>query len=134
MKKKENMVKTAKKSPEPLIQFVVKNVKGQRRKVGVIVARLEEFEGVGKMVHKVRLGWSRANFSKGDVFDKHEALKIAIGRTKAFEMVPVCHSFRKDMALFRERCLRYFKGVNLVDPVVVADQHHQSPMPIRNNQ
>ena len=105
------------KTTEPLAQFIVKKVKGQRRKVGVIVAcpTTDPYTNFPK----VRLGWSRTNFSKGDVFNKKVAMDIAIGRTKSDQIVPICHSFKKDAIRFRERCTRYYKG-GLVDPVLVA--------------
>jgi hypothetical protein len=111
-------------SPETLIQFVVKKVNGQPRKVGVLVGRLDKKgllgNGLGLGNGIVRLGWSRANFGKGDVFDKREALNIAIGRAQARETVPVCHSFKKDMLRFRDRCERYFKGASVSDVLVMS--------------
>jgi len=105
-------------SPETLIQFVVKKVNGQPRKVGVLVGRLDKKGLLENGI--VRLGWSRANFGKGDVFNKREALNIAIGRAQARETVPVCHSFKKDMLRFRDRCERYFKGASVSDVLVMS--------------
>jgi len=113
---------------EPLIQFVVKKVNGQRRRVGVLVARNNRVEGEAMQV--VRLGWSKVNLKKGDVFNKDEALKIALGRTRAQEQVPVCHSLMEDMKLFRERCLRYYKGAHYIDPVLI--KHPVAKYPVAN--
>lgn len=105
----KNAVKkvVAKKPETTIYEFIVKKVRGQRRKVGVIVGVLDEKHSV------VRLGWSRANFSKGDVFDKQRGMNIAIARTKTASPDPVCHSFRNEIARFASRCKRYFKNAQL---------------------
>ena len=118
----------APKPNEPLIQFVVKKVNGQPRKVGVLVARHDFVVTLGKESGVVRLGWSRANFRKGDRFDKGVALNIALGRTHASEFTPICHSFRKDMQAFSDRCMRYFKGVRAVDKITIAPQTPKKPV------
>lgn len=116
-------------SNEPLIQFIVKKVNGQRRKVGVIVARLHDTGTVldGNLrVKTIRFGWSRTNFNKGDVFNKEVALNIAMGRAMAKEFTPVCHSFKKDIQFFWERCQRYFKDATGSDIITFMPQ---TPMP-----
>ena len=118
--KETTPVQTTLKCTEPLVQFVVKKVNGQRRKVGVLVGRLDK----GGLL-EIRLGWSRANFRKGDVFDKGVAMDIAMGRTKAKEFTPICHSFRKDMLYFSDRCMRYFKGARGMDIITIAPQNQK---------
>ena len=88
-------------TPEFIHQYVLRNVNGQRKTVGVLV---------GKLVNgRVKIGWSKANTSLGDSFDKKFGLNLALERTKADDTVPLPHSMKKDGYRFQDRCCRYFK-------------------------
>jgi hypothetical protein len=89
-------------TPPYIHQILVKRVKGQRQRVGVLVGRIDSD-------NKIKIGWSRTNVSK-DKFDKNYGLNLAIMRTYAQNTVPVPQSIIKDIVKFRDRCRRYFKG------------------------
>jgi len=101
-----------------ITQFVMGRVKGQRRRVGIMVGRID-----GKGV--VRLGWSRANFSAGDTFDPEHGLGIAMDRTLAHEFVPAPHSMISDLHRFQDRCVRYFKGHKGMSKVSVQNREEK---------
>jgi hypothetical protein len=90
-------------TPPYIHQILVKRVKGQRQKVGVLVGRTDSN-------NKIKIGWSRTNIAKGDKFDKNYGLNLAIMRTYAQHTVPVPQSIIKDIVKFRDRCGRYFKN------------------------
>ena len=93
-------------------QYIMGNVKGQRQKVGVMVGRKDE-NGV------VRIGWSRANVSKGDQFDRDQGIQIAEDRTYAEDFVPAPHSIGGALYNFSGRCQQYFKNAGGFQKVVI---------------
>lgn len=103
-----------------LVQFLKKNVHGQRQRVGVLVAdKVSLPEG-----EFVAVGWAQCN-CKADSFDPQTALEMAVGRAKGLA-VPrnrtntIPHLVKQELPEFNERCKRYFKTNNLVvyTPVV----------------
>ena len=86
-----------------IMQYVKANVKGQKRKVGVLVGQLND---KGQIV----MGWSKANASLGDKFDKKYGINLAVNRTCSEQILPYPVSFRKEASKFEDRCLRYFKN------------------------
>ena len=92
-------------------QHIVKRAKGCKRRVGVMVGRLEG--------NDINIGWSRTNFNAGDNFDPIHGLNLAIERSKAAAFVPAPHSFRNELYGFQERCARYFKGDKAIMKIVI---------------
>jgi hypothetical protein len=89
-----------------LIEYVRKNVKGQRRKVGVLYASVDP-------LNFVRIGWSKTNMKAGDKFDPKKGIELAKNRSKAksFKFLPVLPtSMKTPMKRFEDRCRRYFKN------------------------
>ena len=93
-------------------QFIIKNVNGQKRKVGVLVGRIDE-SGT------VRIGWSRANINRGDKFNKKYGMELASERTNAEECVPVPPSIVEDAYDFQDRCGRYFKDATAMYKIAI---------------
>jgi len=113
LKGKTEMTKKIKKvEPNDVIhQFVVKNVNGCKRRVGILVGK--------RVGNTVKIGWSRANAKRGDKFDREMGMKLAIERTKADETVPMPHSMAGEAYDFRHRCIRYFKDASSISKIAV---------------
>lgn len=86
-------------------QYVKKGLDNKKRVVGVLVAEVRDGD--------LRFGWSRANSSKGDKYDRDFGMNLAIKRLNAKTPIPIPHSFGEPTFKFMERCCKYFKhGVN----------------------
>lgn len=96
------MEKAMIKEENRIHQYISKNVRGRRQKVGIMVAAIDT-SGC------IRMGWSKVNTSAGDSFSRKTALALASERLKANELVPIPHSITKDMYGFAARCGRYYK-------------------------
>ena len=106
--KKPTMKKTkptkATVSDGKIHQYIVKTVRGQKQKVGVLVGTIDCFD-------VVRIGWSKANINAGDKFNKKFGLELATARTKSMNgIVPVPPSIFENAVKFAGRCERYFKN------------------------
>ena len=100
MKNKQKREQTA-NTPDYIHQYIVKRVGGQKQKVAVFVGR--------KSAHgSIKIGWSKANISAGDKFDKKFGVKLALERTKA-EFIELPPSICIDAQNFARRCQKYFK-------------------------
>ena len=98
-----------------LIQFIKARVNGKVQRVGVLYAKGRPPREQGQS-NLIFIGWSRANIKKGDNFDPARALAIAQCRSCAHSdasLPPVPCSMKHAMDLFKDRCLRYFKGYEL---------------------
>jgi len=85
-------------------QYIYRNRKGQRRKVGMLVATTIRDEIV--------VGYSLC--CPQDEFDREKAFGIAIGRALSPHVSPCPPSIYKDAIAFAERCERYFKDAHLI--------------------
>jgi hypothetical protein len=85
-------------------QYIMKTVRGQKQKVGVLVGTIDVF-------NVVRIGWSKTNINAGDKFNKKFGLELATARTKSMNgIVPVPPSIFENAVKFAGRCERYFKN------------------------
>lgn len=84
-------------------------VKTKRGRVGVLLGTMKD--------DVIRIGWSRCNTKRCDVFDPKEGIKLAKHRaTNDFNTYPIPQSLNKQARKFSSRCLRYFqnaKGIRL---------------------
>ena len=86
---------------EVIEKQVKRNVNGQRKKVGVIVATKNKSGGLS-------IGYSLTKTSVGDVFDVEHGRKLAIERTKARHLV-IPRSLKEEVNKMVDRGHRYFK-------------------------
>jgi hypothetical protein len=87
-----------------LVEYVRKNVKGQRCKVGVLYASV-----TGSLVC---IGWSKTNMKAGDKFDPKKGIELAKNRSKVTSLKflpPLPTSMKTPMKKFENRCMKYFK-------------------------
>jgi hypothetical protein len=102
-------VKIKKEPPaeKRLVKFVKKfkagrDGSGHMRLMGVLVAR--------KVGNQVRIGWSKCNYSMGDVFNKQFGLDVAVARTEKETWEKLApHSMKEELQYFSNRAKRYFK-------------------------
>jgi hypothetical protein len=99
-----SQINKGKNMQKEIFEYIKENDEyGQNRIVGVILAKVVDGE--------IRIGWSRTNFNKGDVFDKEEGLRLARGRAEGSIGTP--RITRNMFPVVREmqiRALRYFKN------------------------
>ena len=93
-------------------QYVTKKIGGAKRKIGVIIGRIDPW-------NEVRIGWSRVNINAGDEFDKARGYEIALARTNAVKSIPYPPSFVEEMSKFQARIKRYFKNAKLYQSISV---------------
>lgn len=95
-----------------LVEYIRKNVNGQRQRVGVLYATVEP------NTTDILIGWSKVNTKAKDVFSPVVALNIAKQRSYAknvYTLPQMPSSIKKDVKQFEKRCLRYFKGCNIIN-------------------
>jgi len=92
-------------------QYITKGAGHRKKIVGVLV---------GEMIdQRIHIGWSRANGSKGDKFDRNYGMNLAIERLKAKETVAVPHSIVDAVVKFQSRCHRYFKEATTLEIIPI---------------
>ena len=95
---------TKKSEPKRIHQFITKGAGNRKRKIGVLVGEMRD--------KTIFIGWSRANESMGDKFDRDYGMNLAIERLKAKEMVSIPDSIVVEVVAFQGRCQRYFKDAD----------------------
>lgn len=86
----------------PMFKYVRDN---KRRPIGVLLAY--------KDGRDIRFGWSRANRSAGDSFERFEGILMAVERASTNSTLPIPHSLKSDSDRFLGRASRYYKDATL---------------------
>jgi hypothetical protein len=86
----------------------VRNKRGQS--VGVLAAVPHHEDG------SILIGWSRANTTNGDCFNKAEGLRIALERSAKSRFPAVPYSMIEDYIRFKARCVKYYKDKRVHEP------------------
>jgi hypothetical protein len=95
-----------------LMEYVRKQRKGQRVKVGVLLAQKVKVKGKGK---RILIGWSKCKLTgkTPDKFDRERGLAIAGGRIQSRlekqAKTKVPPSMKEQVKAFVERCKLYFE-------------------------
>jgi len=100
-----------KMAPKRIHQYITKGAGHRKRTIGVLVGEQRDC-----FLH---IGWSKANESKGDKFDKDFGMDLAIKRLNARDIVPVPHSIYNAVRKFEARCYRYFKGCGVFSKIKI---------------
>ena len=94
--------------PGNILHEYARNKRGQS--VGVLAAVPHHENG------SIVIGWSRANTTKGDRFNKAEGLRIALSRSALHRIPVVPHSMVDAYIRFRNRCVKYYKDKQVLEP------------------
>ena len=91
-----------------ILHEYTRNKRGQS--VGVLAAVPHHENG------SIVIGWSRANTTKGDRFNKAEGLRIALSRSALHRIPVVPYSMVDAYIRFRNRCVKYYKDKQVLEP------------------
>lgn len=94
--------------PGNVLHEYVRNKRGQS--VGVLAAVPHHED------RSIVIGWSRANTSKGDHFNKAEGLRIALTRSALQRFPVVPYSMFDAYVRFKARCIKYYKDKEVREP------------------